>query len=493
MADKTLQFLAVTEDPTISHVLRELAPSDSWSLVVYRDPAAVFSSSLEDLHLLLIDEAVTGQTCSTIVRRARKRYPGVDITVIGGPKSDEVKAADRREGVDYYVERPVDAGRLSAAIEHRRRIAEVKSVAGIVGRTTQMEDIIETVLQVAPTEVSILIEGESGTGKDVIARAVHYASRRRTAPYVAINCASLSEGVLESELFGHEKGAFTGAIAQRSGVFERADRGTIFLDEVGEMSPNMQVRLLRVLESGEIIRVGGVKSFRVDVRVIAATNRSLSAAVREGRFRQDLFYRLKGVSIFVPPLRERREDIAILVDHFLRESARKHGKDVRGIERGALKKLLAYPWPGNVRELRNVVDTAVVLAPEGRVTEVLVDSQLSPGAGLGESLLPVPLYRSRDEAERELIYGSILAMHRDVRELLLLVRQSVEGGPLETMKEVFPAGVRPRTEIQTLSQLERTAIEDALRATEGNRRKAAEVLGISERTLYRKIKEYGLL
>jgi DNA-binding NtrC family response regulator len=356
-----------------------------------------------------------------------------------------------------------------------------------------MEEIVETVLQVAPTEVSILIEGESGTGKDVIARAIHYASRRRTAPYVAINCASLSEGVLESELFGHEKGAFTGAIAQRAGVFERANRGTIFLDEVGEMSANMQVRLLRVLESGEIIRVGGVKSFRVDVRVIAATNRSLSAAVREGRFRQDLFYRLKGVNIYMPPLRERREDIALLVDHFLRESASKHGKDVRGVERGALKKLLAYPWPGNVRELRNVVDTAVVLALEGRVTEGLVDSQLSPGAGAGESLLPVPLYRSRDEAERELIYGSILAMHRDVRELLSLVRQSVEGGPLETMKEVFPAGVRPKSDIRTLSQLERAAIQDALSATDGNRRKAAEVLGISERTLYRKIKEYGLL
>jgi DNA-binding NtrC family response regulator len=493
LADKSLQFLAVTEDPTISHVLRELAPSDVWSLVVYRDPSAVFASSLSDLHLLLLDEAVTGQTYATIVRRARKRFPGADITVVGGPKSEEVRTEDRREGVDYYVERPVDAGSLRAAVEHRRRIAEVKAVAGIVGRTAQLEEVIETVLQVAPTEVPILIEGESGTGKDVVARAVHYASRRRAEAYVAINCASLAEGVLESELFGHERGAFTGAVAQRSGVFERADRGTIFLDEVGEMSANMQVRLLRVLESGELIRVGGVKSFHVDVRVIAATNRSLSGAVREGRFRQDLYYRLKGVSVYLPPLRERKEDIPILVEHFLREAARKHGKDVRGVDRDALKRLVSYPWPGNVRELRNVVDTAVVLAPEGRITEGLVGSQLTPDAGPAETLLPVPLFRSKDDAERELIYGSILAMHRDVRELLTLVRQSVAGRPVETMKEVFPTGAGLGSEIQTLSQLERAAIQEALRATDGNRRKAAELLGISERTLYRKIKEYGLL
>jgi len=493
LAEKTLQFLVVTDDPTISQVLREMAPSAEWNLVVFRDPAAVFASTLDHLDLLLLDEAVTHQTYPTVVRRARKRFPGVDITVIGGPKSEEVRAATRREGVDYYIERPVDSGRLRSVIEHRRRIAEVKSAVGIVGRSIQMEEIVEAILQVGPTEVPILIEGESGTGKDIIARAVHYASRRRGSSYVAINCASLAEGVLESELFGHERGAFTGAVAQRSGVFERADKGTIFLDEVGEMSPNMQVRLLRVLESGEIIRVGGVKSFRVDVRVVAATNRSLSGAVREGRFRQDLYYRLKGVSLSLPPLRERKDDIPILCDYFLREAVRKHGKDVRGIDKEGLAKLVAYPWPGNVRELRNVIDTVVALAPEGKVTGGLVDSQLGGGRSTDDTLLPVPLHRTKDEAEREMIYGSILAMHRDVRELLSLVKQVERVKPLEKMKEVFPEGSAGVAEVQPLSSLERIAIRDALRATGGNRRKAADLLGISERTLYRKIKEYGLL
>lgn len=491
MAEKTLQFLAVTEDPTIGQVLQELAPSPEWSLVVFRDPAPVFSSSVSDLHMLLLDEAVAQQVLATVVRRARKRFPAVDITVVGGPKSDDVRAAAKREGVDYYVERPLDPTSMRSVLEHRRKLAEVRAAAGIIGRSVQIEEILEAVLQVAPTEVPILIEGESGTGKDIVARAIHHASRRRQNAYVAINCASLAEGVLESELFGHERGAFTGAVAQRSGMFERADKGTIFLDEVGEMSASMQVRLLRVLESGEIIRVGGVKSFRADVRVVAATNRSLSAAVREGRFRQDLYYRLKGVSVYLPPLRERKDDIPILCDHFLREAARRHGKEIRGIEKDGLAKLVSYPWPGNIRELRNVIDTAVVLAPEGKITAALLDSQLGGETVREGPLLPVPLHRTKDEAEREMIYGSILAMHRDVRELLSIVRQSSGVKPFETMREVFPEAP-PEPPVQPLSSLEREAIREALRSTDGNRRKAADLLGISERTLYRKIKEYGL-
>jgi DNA-binding NtrC family response regulator len=491
LAEKTLQFLAVTADPVLGQVLQELAPSPEWSLVVFHDPAPVFSSGVSELHMLLLDEAVTQQVLTTVVRRARKRFPGVDITLVGGPKSDDVRAAAKREGVDYYIERPLDPPSVRSVLEHRRKLAELRAVAGIIGRSTQIEEILEAVLQVAPTEVPILLEGESGTGKDIVARAVHYASRRRQNAYVAINCASLAEGVLESELFGHERGAFTGAVAQRSGMFERADKGTIFLDEVGEMSANMQVRLLRVLESGEIIRVGGVKSFRVDVRVVAATNRSLSGAVREGRFRQDLYYRLKGVSLYLPPLRERKDDIPILCDHFLREAARRHGKEIRGIEKDGLARLAAYPWPGNIRELRNVIDTAVVLAPEGKITGALLSSQLGGETGGEGPLLPVPLHRTKDEAEREMIYGSILAMHRDVRELLSIAKQAPGVKPFETMREVFPEAP-PEPPVQPLSSLERAAIGEALKSTDGNRRKAADLLGISERTLYRKIKEYGL-
>jgi DNA-binding NtrC family response regulator len=491
LAEKTLQFLAVTDDPAIGQVLRDLAPSAEWSLVVFRDAAPVFASSLSDLHMLFLDEAAAPQALTTAVRRVRKRFPAADITAIGGPKSEEVRAAAKRDGIDYYVERPVDPARLRSLLEHRRKLAGLRAAAGIVGRSPQMEEILEAILQVGPTEVPILIEGESGTGKDIVARAVHHASRRKDNAYVAINCASLAEGVLESELFGHERGAFTGAVAQRSGMFERADRGTIFLDEVGEMSANMQVRLLRVLESGDITRVGGVKSFRVDTRVVAATNRNLAAAVREGRFRQDLYYRLKGVSFFIPPLRERKDDIPLLCDHFLREAARKHGKEIRGIEKEALARLVGYPWPGNIRELRNVIDTAVVLAPEGKITGSLVGSQLGAERAGDGPHLPVPLHRTKDEAEREMIYASILAMHRDVRELLSIARQASVGRPFDAAREVFPeAPAEPQ--IKTLSSLERAAIREALRATDGNRRKAADLLGISERTLYRKIREYEL-
>ncbi|MEJ2722416.1 MAG: sigma-54 dependent transcriptional regulator [bacterium] len=387
----------------------------------------------------------------------------------------------------------MDADQFRSAMTHRLELARIKASVGLVGRSHRMEDVLETVLQVAPTEVPILIEGESGTGKDVIAKAVHLASRRGNHPYVAINCASLAEGVLESELFGHEKGAFTGAVAQRVGVFERANKGTIFLDEVGEMSANMQVRLLRVLESGEILRVGGMKSFRVDVRVIAATNRSLSEEVQSGGFRQDLYYRLKGVNLVLPPLRSRLDDIPILANFFLREANRKHGKDVKVIDKEALARLTEYRWPGTIREFKNVIDTAVVLAPEGRLSTALIDSQLESATTRPDALLPVPLHRSKEEAEREMILASILSLHRDVREILGLIRQAAGGHPMESMKEVFPDEGRGEGTAQTLAQLERAAIMEALRSTRGNRRKASEMLGISERTLYRKIKEYGLV
>ena len=463
-------------------------------IVVFDDIARVFSASLDRLEFLLLDEAAVGAVYIPIIKKARRRFPAVDIMVVGGPKADDVRAAERRQGVDYYYERPVEGDLLKAALQHRLDLARMKAGVGLVGRSPVLEEILEAILQVAPTDVPILIEGESGTGKDIIARAVHETSRRSEKPYVAINVASLAEGVLESELFGHEKGAFTGAVAQRAGVFERASAGTIFLDEVGEMSPNMQVRLLRVLESGEVLRVGGVKTLRVDVRVIAATNRNLSSAVSNGTFRQDLYYRLKGVSLYLPPLRNRKEDIPLLVDYFIGEANQKHGKSVKGIEADALRQLVESPWPGNIRELRNVVDTCVVLSNERRITGQLVASQLEGAEpDMQQSRLPVPLHRSKGEAEREMIYASILALHRDVREIMAMLRGAMHGAPIDGMKEVYPDGPGHASRVQTLSQLERTAIVDALRQSNGNRRKGSEILGISERTLYRKIKEYGLV
>jgi DNA-binding NtrC family response regulator len=282
-------------------------------------------------------------------------------------------------------------------------------------------------------------------------------------------------------------------VGQRAGVFERADRGTIFLDEVGEMSASMQVRLLRVLESGEVLRVGGVRPFHVDVRVVAATNRRLGNDVATGVFRQDLYYRLRGINLHLPPLRDRKDDIPLLVDHFVAQANLRHKKSVKGIDADALRRVVENPWPGNVRELRNMVDTTVVLSTTGRISLALVESQLAGAVSPGESLLPVPLNRTKDEAEREMIYASILALHRDVREILALLKEGAAGPPLESMREVFSDAPNEQRTVRNLAALERAAIAEALRLSNGNRRRAAEELGISERTLYRKIKEYGLL
>jgi len=478
-------------------VLGEIATRGVWDVRAFETPADLFATLDEGADALLIDDRAAEGGYLAIIKRARRPRASMAAFVVGGPKSEEVRAREREEGVDYYHERPVQPDELRAALDHRLKAATVKSRAGIVGRSAAIEEVVAAVVQVAPTEVPILIEGESGTGKDIVARAIHESSRRAQGPFEAVNCGALAEGVLESELFGHERGAFTGAQARRAGVFERANGGTIFLDEVGETSPSMQVRLLRVLESGELLRVGGVSSVAVDVRVVAATNRGLTDAVRRGEFRQDLYYRLKGISLHIPPLRDRPEDIPPLVGHFVALAGARHGKVVRAVDPAAMRRLVSYRWPGNVRELRNVVDTLVVLSTGPRITAEQVDAQLSAEAPEAQvqSLLPVALHRSKEEAEREMIYAAILALHRDVREILARLGEGGRG-------EAWRSGLRevqvepPLEEVEgdlSLDHLERAAVQEALRRSGGNRRRAADALGISERTLYRKIREYGLI
>lgn len=496
MSSQQVHYVVLTLDATIRQSLAGLFPREGWRLDTVDDPSGVVEALTETTAGVLVDE-VSEPSYLALLKRIRKTAPAIDATVVGGPKSDAVKLDERHEGVDCYLERPLEAAMLRASLDHRFALVALKFSAGVVGRSPGIEELLEAVLLVAPTEVPILIQGESGTGKDVVARAIHQTSRRRDKPFEAINCGSLAEGVLESELFGHERGAFTGAVARRAGLFERAHGGTIFLDEVGETSPNMQVRLLRVLETGDVLRVGGGTPFKVDVRVVAATNRNLGDAVRSGSFRQDLYYRLKGVNLFLPPLRERREDIPILVQRFIAQANRANQKSVRGVEADAMRRLSEHVWPGNIRELKNLVETLVVLTPGPRITRDLVDAHLADRAPSGGSpLLPVALGRSREEAEREMLYASILAMHRDVREVLQLLRQdgvpgSTGGSPFEGLREVpaVDAHVPPPL---SLEHMERGAVKEALNRAGGNRRRAAEFLGISERTLYRKIKEYGL-
>jgi len=492
-------MVVLTRDPLVRQVVDSFSTAGDCRVDLVETPSELFSVITPETSLLVLDEAACGSTgYVAAIKRARKSSPAIDAVVIGGPKSDDVLQNERVEAVDQYHGRPLDGPLFEASIRHRMRIASLKKLGGIVGRSPAMEEIIELILQVAPTDVPILMEGESGTGKDVLARAIHLASRRRERSFEAINCGSLAEGVLESELFGHERGAFTGAVSRRAGMFERANQGTIFLDEVGETSPNMQVRLLRVLESGEFLRVGGVETLRVEVRVIAATNRNLHEAVRRGAFRQDLYYRLKGVSFVLPPLRRRKEDIPILVQHFMTLSNHRHHKSVRGVDQAAMRRLIDYPWPGNIRELRNTVDTLVVLSQGSRITEDVVEAQLkdatgTPYDGAQPTLLPVALHRTREEAEREMIYASILALHRDVREVLSILRGQKGPGLWEGLKEVKAEADEGEADEYSLAQMERAAIREALNRYSGNRRKSAEALGISERTLYRKIREYGLM
>jgi DNA-binding NtrC family response regulator len=491
-------MVALTVDSDVRQIVDSLDAGTSWRMEVVDDTSALFAALNRQTEMIVLDESVTGNGYLSHIKKARRAAPAVDVTVIGGPKSDDLLLTEHQEGVDQYHARPLDLPLLASALRHRMRHVRLKAECGIVGRSAEMEEVIEAILQVGPTEIPILIEGESGTGKDVVARAVHASSRRKDRPFEAVNCGALAEGVLESELFGHEKGAFTGAVSRRAGMFERANGGTIFLDEVGETSPNMQVKLLRVLESGELLRVGGVETVRVDVRVVAATNRQLVDAVRDGSFRQDLYYRLKGVNLSLPPLRSRRQDVSILVQHFLGESNHRHHKSVRSVEPGAMRRLMEYAWPGNIRELKNTVDTLVVLSSGTRLTEDQVRTQLAEAeahgpTSRGPSLLPVALHRSKEEAEREMIYASILALHRDVREILSLLSDRSGPGPWEGLKEVRPEPAGHEDGELSMAQIERSAIKEALNRHTGNRRKAAEALGISERTLYRKIKEYGLI
>jgi transcriptional regulator with PAS, ATPase and Fis domain len=378
---------------------------------------------------------------------------------------------------------------------------------GIIGESLATKQILQTVQQVASTDISVLIVGESGTGKELVANAIHTASHRRHKPLVVVNCGAIPEGILESELFGHEKGAFTGAVGARKGYFELADNGTIFLDEIGEMPLATQVKLLRVLEGKDFMRVGGSQIQKVDVRVIAATNKELLKAVRNNEFREDLYYRLNAVNIVVPPLRERREDIVVITKKIVADFCRDNHIEFEGFTDSALKMLQNYNWPGNVRELKNTVESIIVLEKGRQIDEYTLERHISPGDQFGRNL-PVPTYRDSEKVEREFIYHALLDLKAEISNLRQDLHQIFisEHRPksLPYYSEVSPPPgeitVSEPTELpdsvdiagKTLDELERIVIERALEQSRGSKRKAAQNLGISERTLYRKIKEYDL-
>ncbi len=390
----------------------------------------------------------------------------------------------------------------------------------LVGQSVLMRQLRERILLVAPTPVSsILLTGESGAGKDLVAEALHRYSGRCERPFRPLNCGAIPENLLENELFGHEKGAFTDARAQYRGIFEQADGGTVFLDEIGEMSLAAQVRLLRVLEQREIVRIGGSAPVSVDIRVIAATNRDLQKAVDQREFRLDLYHRLKVVELDIPPLRRRAEDIPLLIEHFTSELAQGNKSRLEGFSAAAIDLLQNYAWPGNVRELRNLIEHLVFLAPRALVEP----EDLLPHLGSEPTRhLPVPTNKTPDQSERELIYFALLDLKREVAELRATVERNAPPPPVapavvqpiapeESSQPIYPVDDAPYNSadpqkpaairipenaaiepLPTLKDREREAIEQALDRVGGNRRKAAEILGISTRTLYRKLKEYDL-
>ncbi|HET7600115.1 MAG TPA: sigma-54 dependent transcriptional regulator [Gemmatimonadales bacterium] len=413
-----------------------------------------------------------------------------------------------RLGVTEVMLKPVTPDDVVATSRRLIERRHLQQRTGIIGESAAVQEVLVKIEQMAPVSSTVLIQGESGTGKELVAKAIHDLSPRRGEAFVAVNCAALPESLLESELFGHEKGAFTGAAERRLGRFELADGGTIFLDEIGEVPLSVQVKLLRVLESRSFFRVGGVQPIRVDVRVIAATNRDLKERVALGDFRDDLYYRLNVLNIYLPPLRERREDIPLLVRRFIREFARQHDRTFRGITPEAMQRLVGAPWPGNVRQLRNLIESMVVLAPgsEIRASDIPPDILEGPGSLLPVRLASVNAGRELPSRELEFILRSLVDLRRQIEELRRRMDehpqrvQVIDLAEHAPMVDLMPEPDRDEEGARevvyrpgmTMADVERAAIEAALRDSSGNRRRAAEVLGIGERTLYRKIKAYRL-
>ena len=388
-------------------------------------------------------------------------------------------------------------------------INRLQKTSGIIGNTEAIQEVLEMIVQVGPVDITVLITGESGTGKEKVAKAIHKSSKRTHEPLIIVNCGAIPEGIIESELFGHKKGAFTGAGDDRKGYFEAANKGTVFLDEIGETPLETQVKLLRVLENGEFIHVGDSKTLYTDVRIIAATNKNLEYLVKKGDFRQDLYYRLKTVSIHVPALRQRVEDLSLFVERFALEFTRTNDIVYRGFMPEAIRLMKQYNWPGNVRELKNFVESILVLEKGERVTSEMVERKLRPSldTALQNPHLPVLVDQSPERVENELILRQLFLLRQDVElirkimneqargnDTLHYINESVQDVPV-TMEIDSQADTLIRPDAigdMTLEDLEKEAIKRTLKFFNKNRRAAARSLGMSERTLYRKINDYGL-
>ena len=448
----------------------------------------------EDWDVILTDLKMPDMDGLAILRKAKQDLRDAEVVVITGHGDIKTAVEAMKAGAAHFLEKPVNLAELRATVdkaaerlrlartnkELRRQLDEKFGFEGVVGNSARMHEVIAKLQSIAPTSATVLIQGETGTGKELVAKSIHNNSPRKNKQFVAMNCTSLNENLLEDELFGHEPGAFTGADRLRKGRFEHANGGTLFLDEIGDMPLTLQAKLLRVLENQEVFRIGSNDAIKVNVRLLSATNRDLEAAVASGAFRQDLYFRLKVVTVSLPPLRERREDIPLLTAHFLKEFSQRHGKSVKSVEDSVRKAMAAYDWPGNVRELRNVIESMVVQDQDG----VLGMDDLQDGDNLRglqgsdkkaagpDNLVGRPL----NEVERYYI-AQTLAL--------------TEGNREEAARRL---GIGERTLYRTIQDWKlQDKIQSALSETEGNLEEAARKLGMKEDTMRRKIKKWGLV
>jgi len=432
----------------------------------------------QEYDVILTDLRMPGKSGLKVIDKALTlpNKPAVLMMTAYGNIETAVEAM-KRGAVDFLT-KPVNIERLEVLIQRalktktlevevkqlHERLDEKFSFEGIIGHSSKLEEVIERVKLVAPSKATVLVEGESGTGKELIAQAVHQASPRARGPFIAVHCAALSENLLESEIFGHERGAFTGAMERRVGRFEAADGGTLFLDEIGEISASTQVKLLRFLETKTVERVGGTKPIPLDVRLVAATNRTLEQLVREGKFREDLFFRLNVVRIAMPPLRQRPEDIPMLLAHYLKFFSEENKLPLLTVEPGALRHLQTYPWPGNIRELRNFTENAVVLHRGGKLTEYDLEPRFR-----GE-VLALPAGNSMAAGAT----GNVGNLSAPV-------------GNSPAVATGFPS---PASVSLSIQDNEKRLLREALIKARGNRTRAAELMGISRRTLHRKLADW---
>ncbi len=443
-------ILIIEDDRNTKEGLKKFLQAEKYHVVAFENgQEAIKYLRQNKIDIILADMKMPGMNGMEILKKSQEISPSTFVIILTAYGTVENAVEAMKSGAYDYITKPLNLDKLSIVIQRalsyrklkedyellKKEINERYSFENIIGQSKKMRHIFDMILQVAPSRATVLIQGESGTGKELIAKAIHHKSDRKDKNFIAVQCSTLSKGVLESELFGHEKGAFTGAIESRQGRFELANGGTLFLDEISEIPPSVQVKLLRILEERQFERVGGSKTITVDTRILAATNQNLEKLVKENKFREDLFWRLNVVRIDIPPLRERREDIPLLVHFFIKESSKANKKKTEGISSKALTILQNYDWYGNVRELKNVIESIVVLSQKGII-------------GVKE----LPSYVKELNSEETINIKSHMS----------------------------------------LDEVEKVVINYALKKAGGNKSKAAEILGINRRTLYRKLSTHSM-